>query len=875
MRTILQLEEITAEDGDQVGSKALNLAEIARLGFLVPGGFCVTTAAYRDFVTANGLEATIHSLLSLAASQAEEAAAVLQEAIRAGHISPRMRKAVLNAYQELTTGGGTMRLPVAVRSSATAEDLPTASFAGQQATLLNVRDEQQLLRAILECWASLWSSSAVVYRAQRGLAQQWPEMAVLVQSMVDAEAAGVAFSLHPVSGEAEVLVEAALGLGETVVSGQGDVDRYSVDRKACVEVRPPLIGHKLQKRVMAAQGGLHKVEVPAEMRDARALMPEQVRQVAEAVLALERHLGCPQDVEWAIAGGELYILQSRPITTSVSSFFTDILPGDEHIWTSGFLNERFPSPVSPLGWSVIQELLEELAFRDPLRYLGVKGVERLRITRLYRGHPYVNMFVFQTLYKVFPDSLLPEDAYRYFPDGKTELRRLVRYPRSLIDPRFLLSMARHFLQQPAAWSPWHNHRVWAGFTVSHERGSQELIAELRVLRKGDVAVQRIWAAIDKAQQLNAELLSLHRWSLMHAGLAYTLLRRLVRAWAREGDAAGLCTRLVTGLPNKSLETDGALHDLAEITEPAAFAEALDAFLIRYGHRSFHLDIYYPSFVDEPAQVVDLVEHLRQETSRFGEDRAAVREQAQRTIRNSLGSGPWGWLKRVLLDHVLYLAQRYMPLREEQRFYWQRTLAIMRSLLLLLGERMAETSALKHYEHIFFLTKAEIEAYVHGCVSGDEYAVLAATRQQQFARLHREFDIAPARAFPPFLRGNQPLDVARRERETQFKGRAVSPGLARGQVVVLFSPAEFNRVRAGDILVTRSVDPGWTPIFGLLSALVIEHGGQLSHGAVVAREYGLPAVAGISGVTQLLHNGDTVVVDGLNGVVVKVAADTNG
>jgi phosphohistidine swiveling domain-containing protein len=874
MRTILWFEEITAEDGDQVGSKALNLAEIARRGFLVPGGFCITTAAYRHFVTANGLEAGIHSVLSLPASQAEEAASRLQGAIRAAHVSPEMRKAILDAYQELTTGRGTMSLPVAVRSSATAEDLPTASFAGQQATLLNVRDQQQLLRAILECWASLWSSLAVLYRAQRGLAQQWPEMAVLVQSMVDAEAAGVAFSLHPVSGEAEVLVEAALGLGETVVSGEGDVDQYSVDRETCREVRPPSIGHKLQKRVMAAQGGLHKVEVPAEMRDARTLSPQRVGQVAEAVLALEQHLGCPQDMEWAFAGGELYILQSRPITTSARSFFTDILPGDEHIWTSGFLNERFPSPVSPLGWSVIQELLEDLAFRDPLRYLGLKGVERLRITRLYRGHPYVNMFVFQTLYKVFPDSLLPEDAYRYFPDGKTELRRQVRYPRSLIDPRFLLSMARHFLQQPTAWSPWHNHRVWAGLTVCHERGSQELVAELQVLRKGDAEVQRIWTAIDKAQQLNAGLLSLHRWSLMHAGLAYTLLRRFVRAWAQEGDAGDLSTRLVTGLPNKSLEIDGALHNLAQITEPAAFAEALDAFLIRYGHRSFHLDIFYPSFVDEPAQVIDLVEHLRHETSRFGEARAAVREQAQRTIRNSLGSGPCGWLKRALLDHVLYLAQRYMPLREEQRFYWQRTLAIMRSFLLLLGERMAKASALNHYEHIFFLTKAEIEAYVHGRVSGHEYSVLAATRQQQFARLHREFNMAPARAYPPFLRGNQPLEVTRCGRETQFKGRAVSPGLARGQVVVLFSPAEFSRVRAGDVLVTHSVDPGWTPIFGLLSALVIEHGGQLSHGAVVAREYGLPAVAGIPGVTQLLHDGDTVVVDGLNGVVIKITADQN-
>lgn len=872
MGTILWLEEITAQDSDQVGTKALNLSEIGRVGFLVPAGFCITTASYRDFVAGNGLDPAIHSLLSLPVGQAKAAALRLQEAIRAGHISAEIRKAILTAYQELTIGRGTMHLSVAVRSSATAEDLPTASFAGQQATLLNVRNEQQLLQAILECWASLWSPRAVLYRAQRGLTQQWPVIAILVQLMVDAETAGVAFSLDPTSGGEKVLVEAAFGLGETVVSGQGDVDRYTVNPKTCTEIEPPSIGHKLQKRIVAAQGGLQNAEVPAEMRDTRVLTPDQVGQVAEAVLALERHFRCPQDMEWAFAGGQLYILQSRPITTSARSFFTDILPGDDQIWTSGFLNERFPLPVSPLGWSIIQELLEELAFRDPLRYLGLKGVKELRVTKLYRGHPYVNMFVFQTLYKVFPNSLLPEDAYRYFPDGKTELRRLVGYPRSLIDPRFLISMAWHFLQQPTVWSPWHNHRAWAVYTVHHEECSQQLAAELQALGKGDATVQRIWAAIHKAQQLNAGLLSLHRWSLTHADLTYTLLRRLVRAWTKEEDAVTLSSRLVTGLPNKSLEMDCKLHDLAQIKHTTAFAEALDAFLLRYGHRSFHLDIYYPSFADEPAQVIDLVEQLRQEASKSGKDRAATRAQAQRTIHESLGSGPLGWLKRALFNHLLDLTQRYMPLREEQRFYWQKTLATMRKLFLMLGTRMVEDRVLNHHELIFFLTKAEIEAYVYGRVKGDQYTTLAVTRQQQFARLHQEFDVAPTWAYPPFLRGNEPLEITRHERETQFKGRAVSPGLARGRVVLLFSPTEFSKVRAGDVLVTRSVDPGWTPIFSLLRALVIEHGGQLSHGAVVAREYGLPSVAGIVGITQLLHDGDIVVVDGLNGVVIKVTED---
>ncbi len=872
MGSILWLAEITPKDGAEVGGKALNLAAVVRAGLPVPAGFCVTTTAYEGFLTANRLEAAIRSLRSLPADKVREATLQLQQAIRAGQIGSQTRDEILRAYRQLAGSDLNACLPVAVRSSATAEDLPTASFAGQHSTLLNVRDEQQLLSAVLECWASLWSPRAITYRRRQDTAQRWPLVGVVVQLMVDAEAAGVAFSIDPIHGEEKVLIEATWGLGETVVCGDGGLDRYSADRNTFVEIEPPSIGQKVRKRVLSPKGGVLNVEVPAEMQDARALTHEQVTQVAEATLALEQYFACAQDVEWAFAQGQLSILQSRPITVTGHTFFTDVLPGDNTIWTSGFLNERFPLPVSPLGWSVIRELLEELAFRDPLRYLGLAGVDRIRITRLYRGHPYVNMFVFQTLYKVFPDSLLPEDAYRYFPDGKIELRRSVGYPRSALDPRFLLSMIWHFMQEPKVWSPWHNDRVWAAFTERHERRGQQLATRVHGLSQADTRMERLWAAIQEAQQWNAKLLALHRWSLTHADLTYSLLRRLVRAWSEHQDPAGLCARLVTGLPNKSLEMDDALRDLAQIEDRAALSTALEAFLIRYGHRSFHLDIYHPSFADHPGQILAVLKQLRSETHRRVEERTTDRRMAVQSMHHSLGRGPLGWLKRALVDHVLHLSQRYVPLREEQRFYWQRMLAIMRKLFLLLGKRMEAAGVLAHAEDVFFLTKAEIETYVQDEASGEEYAVLAQTRQRQFARLCEGFEAAPERTYPPFLHGNRPLELAAAERTRQFSGRAVSPGLGRGRAVVLFSPAELYKVQAGDVLVTRSIDPGWTPVFGLLQALVMECGGQLSHGAVVAREYGLPAVAGIVGITELLHDGDTVIVDAQNGVVIKVAGE---
>jgi pyruvate,water dikinase len=371
--------------------------------------------------------------------------------------------------------------------------------------------------------------------------------------------------------------------------------------------------------------------------------------------------------------------------------------------------------------------------------------------------------------------------------------------------------------------------------------------------------------------LNGELLAVHRWSLTCADLTYSQLRRLSRAWIKRDDAMTLCAHLLTALPNRSVEMDRALEDLSRLDEhSAAFADGLQTFLSQYGHRSFSLDIYHPTFADEPAQVTDLLRRVRSQPARPWEERVALRQEAERALRRTLSGGAWGWLKRAIFNHVLYLARRYLPLREDQRFYWQKTLAQMRRLFLLLGERLAESGVLHEAAHVLFLTKPEIESFVQGQARGDNLARLAAGRQQQFARLCQDFRTAPEHAYPPFLRGNEPWLEEGDEHGVRFEGHGISPGLAQGRVVTVRSPAEFGKIRGGDVLVAAGVDPGWTPVFGLLSALVLEHGGQLSHAAVVAREYGLPAVAGIPGITTALKDGDVVLVDGLEGWVSRVA-----
>jgi phosphohistidine swiveling domain-containing protein len=733
---IVWLSDAGAAVSALAGVKGARLAAMAKAGFPVPVGFCVTTRSH------------------------EQAPPILEEAIRA-------------AYRRL--GGGA----VAVRSSATAEDLATASFAGQQDTFLNVRGEEALIDAVRRCRESLWTERAAAYRRERSPDQTRPRMAVLVQVMIATDVAGVAFSMDPLTGEQAVVIECAAGLGEGVVSGSQEVERYSASRPGLLD-------------------------------------EDQARRLTDTVRALETLFGGPQDVEWGYSGGKLYVFQSRPITAAATGFFTEALPNDDRLWTSGFLNERFPLPVSPLGWTLIRELLEPLAFRDPLRFIGYRWPAEAPVTKLHGGRPFVNFRVFQILYKPIPDCLLPEDASRYFPAGDTTLRRQAPYPRGRFDPRLIVAVLWNFLHDPANWSPFHNYRVWEKFTARHDQA-------MAALHAGADNPADAWTLMEQAQALNVRLLAIHRWSLTHADLFYSLLRRMLAAWV--GDAS-VSAGLVTGLPNKSVELN---HAMAQARTEADW----DAFFERYGHRSFSLDIFRPTLGETRDEVRALAAGM-------DEDRQGGLSHGE------TGLGAW---RGRLLNFVLLYARRYMRLREDQRFYWQKTLALQRRLALSMGRRLLPGG------DIFFATMDELRAAAAGTpLPAGEIE----RRREEFLRIETDY--------PLFLRGREPLADARAPEGDVLRGRPVSPGIARGPVRILLLPADLGRLRPGDILVTRGADPGWTVVFGRIAGMVLEVGGQLSHGAVVAREYGIPAVAGIQDATRVLGDGQQIVLDGTSGLV---------
>ncbi|MGB8643608.1 MAG: PEP-utilizing enzyme [Anaerolineae bacterium] len=540
----------------------------------------------------------------------------------------------------------------------------------------------------------------------------------------------------------------------------------------------------------------------------------------------------------------------------------------ETYWTAGFLNERFPAPVSPLGWSVVGEQFDEYALREPLRYMGYRDADRIPTTRLVHGHPYVNVLIFEIFYKPFPERFVPADAVRYFPEGDTNRRKKAPYPSGMLDPKLIGALLAHFVRDPLNWSPL-NAQVWDSYTRRHDQRVAALNAQLA--EAGSPA--EILAVAEGARGANADLLKIHRWSLTYADIFYQWLAGMSGAAAQSlisdqnnitrqmnaelAELGGLARRM--GLALDSAEGIAAAQGNPE------FGRALEGFLRVHGHRSFSLDIARPTFADDPAQALRML-HTAPETSRNAEDWRLTRER----VRNGLPL----WEKPVF-ELVLGFARRYALLRENQRYYWHKSLAVSRRAYLRLADYLCADQVIDARDYVFYATQGELADYFGGRLTAERLATLIRERREAWDRYGDEYRRAPARAYPAFLKGDTPIEREQEPVRESWRGRGVSPGQGEGAVHVILDASELNRVQAGEVLVAPATDPGWTPVFARLSGLVLERGGILAHGAIVAREHHLPAVAGIPHITQELQDGDWVAVDGTEGTVRRIRSQATG
>ncbi|GCE07707.1 PEP/pyruvate-binding domain-containing protein [Dictyobacter aurantiacus] len=868
------------------GGKAANLGELIQAGLRVPAGFCVTTTAYERIAAHAGLHTQLLELASVSregrAERLVELAIAIRTALRETSLPPEVVEAITKSYQALSDGSP---IPVAVRSSATTEDLPDASFAGQQETFLNVIGIDAVLSAVHQCFVSLWTDRAIAYRASLGIGPQSVRLAVVVQRMVVPEVAGVLFTANPLTGKRrEAVIEANPNLGEAVVSGITNPDHVVV-RTRTGEIIERRLGEKQVVIQANASGGTRTIEARSS-HPHFCLSDEQIHTLSALGARVEALYGTPQDIEWALdAAGSIFLLQARPITT-LFPLPAGAPSSDEElrVYLAFGVQQGTYRPFTPLGtssWRLLTSGLLTLIGHPPADPLSGPSFVQEAASR-----PFFE--VTAALRSAFGRRFLIESMREAEVHAATSFEQLTTDPRLSLRRVRRLAVARALLLLFARTHlPWYLLQALIAPRVATRRVQRD-ISQLRSGFQLDPdAPARAHLAEAERLLLESTRVAFRVSPVMLAGMqSFVLARRLLGDLASESE----CQRVLGGSPaNPTTQMNLALWKLSELLQadesslhllttappahlaqdyqlgqlPALLQEGMTHFLQEYGHQSIcDLDLGMPRWSEDPTYVFDLLTGYLQlpesahtpdlQLQRAGDAASAMIETlSQRTKRQH-----WlrGWLVRLLLIRAHALA----GFREMTRFVLGLRLAQARSLLLPVGEALRQAGRLGKAADVFFLTFPEIHAALGGT---DQRATVAARRTTFDRELKR-------RHIPLVLLsdGTEPALVRPSEREgAALRGTPASPGRVTAPARVILDP-EAAQLAAGEILVAPSTDPGWTPLFLKAAGLVMEAGGAMAHGAIVAREYGLPAVVGVAGATERITTGSLLTLDGSAGIV---------
>jgi pyruvate,water dikinase len=825
---ILEFTDPAAAEAAVSGGKGASLARLTQGGFAVPPGAIVPAEAYRAFLASvPGVAERIAALTPEDATALHAQCTGIRERL-VSHPLPSDVDAALRARLPALLEGGR----VSVRSSATLEDLAGAAFAGQHDTYLDVAGVDGVIDAVRRCFASLWEDRAVRYRHERGFGVDAASMAVVVQRMVRSEVAGVAFSMDPVSGDLDrIVINSAYGLGETVVSGEGGVDQFALSKKTG-EVIERVVATK-EHALLSTDAGTERVPVDADRRDEPSLSDADLGLLRDLVMRVERFHAFPQDTEWASADGELYLLQSRPVTEFPAR------------WTRDESAERFPNPITPLTWDFTTEgFHESLAYS--LELLGYPPFAGKWFDR-FDGYVYGN----QTAVQLFTQGLQVRfDSVEELAEKRQWLIDRYRWVQELpvtwardLD-RYLLTLGRLGAVDLSRLS---DDDLWRHVTAIDRLGREYFLPNIAisitqgVLHRTLFALAAMLVGRERAPGMYDALTSYceTKTSLVNADL-YRLYRRIRSEPALE--------RLLLETERRQLWEEGRLEAFP------AFAAAFGRFLENHGHREVDFDAYVPTWIGQPWVVL---ENLRLMVMQGDVPDPAPREGDLRARqltaeREYLALVPEEL--RNLAAEILRLTRAYTGLDDLEHYQTTRLTPPFRAALVETGRRLAARGVLAEPEDVFFLRKATLTALM------EADADPAAAAEE--ARRERAVYDAARRSAPPRVFGEEPEAVA----EGALRGLPGSPGVAEGPVCRVHGVEDFARFVPGSVLVARTTNPAWTPLFYSACAVITESGGPLSHGAVTAREVGVPAVMAVHGALSSLADGERVRVNGTQGLV---------
>jgi pyruvate,water dikinase len=874
---VLHFSEIDKSSLAEVGGKGANLGELYRIsGIEVPVGFCVSTKAYRDFVnTGSQFAALLKSLDAVDVESPEElkeAGYRIRTHLESLDIPAPIQQEIAEAWQK--TGS---QFTYAIRSSATAEDLPGASFAGQQDTFLNIEGLQNILNHARKCWASLFTDRAIAYRAKNGFPHDQVLLSVVVQRMVFPEISGILFTADPVTGNRKVVsIDASFGLGEALVSGLVSADLYQVKQDQLIKKQ---IAEKKIAVYARPEGGTDKVAVEAAKQLTQVLTDEDAFRLARMGRSIEKHFGSPQDIEWCLVDKDIFIVQSRPITTLYPA--PRVADNNLHLFLSIGHQQMMTDAMKPLGISVIRTLVpfgksEPQAETALLQEVG---------GRLYFD---VNhMLAYPELRKRLPGILLTIDeligrAVQDFID-REEFRAMLPSDKeldfSVIKKAFPTGFAilRNLIYRDDDHAFKEINQFMAQKVKEHQAQLQETSGADRI-----AIIQKLLPTL---------MPSIFMRLVQYIGTAlitFKLIESLSKKWLGDVDELRSISKSPPG--NVTTEMGLALGDLAdtirnypEIIEylkqandhtfwddlkhvPGAetVIPAFLHFLAMYGMRATgEIDVTRPRWREAPTQLIPaILSHIKGVSP--GQHRrdflAGKQEAEQAAVRllDRLRDTPGGLFKARRMQRLIKVHRAFIGFREHPKYFIVQHFDLVKQAIVQEAGKLAKAGVLEQAEDVFWLSLQEIKEVIE---TGQINRCIIAARKERY---EHDIKLTPPRA----ITSEGEIITAKPGAQVPpgaLAGSPVSAGVTEGRARVILR-LEEARMDKGDILVTPYTDPGWTPLFPLASGLVTEVGGLMTHGAVVAREYGIPAVVGVDRATQKIRDGQRIRVNGTQGFV---------
>ena len=860
-------DEISKDDIALAGGKGANLGELSHAGLPVPPGFVITTTAYDAFVEANDIADVIVARASVARAEDpagfEEVAQGIRTLFSGGKVPNEMAEEIRASYQELSEDRET---PVAVRSSATAEDLAGASFAGQQETYLNVRGAEALLEGVKNCWASLWTARAMAYRARQGIGPATVSLAVVVQRMVESEAAGVMFTANPSNGRRDqATISAAWGLGESVVSGSVTPDSMVVEKSSGRVISR----ETANKEVMTVyiEGGTAERPVPEALHRQPVLDDEAVATLARYGTTIEELYETPQDIEWALDHGEFFVVQARPITALPEPMADPptnwSVPDPKGFYVRASIVEQMPDPLSPL--------FADLAYGSVTRSLQKLMTELLGSDTLREGElafPTINGYAYY-YYKMAAILRISIKALAVLPSlyGSGKASGVKRW-REYSHPRYativkeweakppedllavgLLAGVRELLDAGTEY-------YTSVQTIIPIAATSEMLFtgfyDRLISREGDPPGQIFLLGFDSTPiRAEKSLYDLGMWCGEHPKLAATLLdtpsERTLELLRMEEPPVGM---------SETVWDDWRLR----------FQAHLDS----YGYAVYNLDFVNPVPADDPAPLFDTLKfYLRGQGQNPHERQRRMvrrREEATKAVLERLDPA-----RGRLIGRLLRWAQDAAPVREDALADVGLAWPVMRRMLLELGRRLVEAGAVEKPADVFWLRWDELEDKAGSLDAGaTQLASLADSVEQRKMLWRGQRRVTPPQLLPKasWIKVFEGLMPAASEDQTgdTIKGIAASGGQVTAAARVLSGPEDFGQMQPGEVLVAGITTPAWTSLFAMASAVVTDVGGPLSHSSIVAREYDIPAVLGTGVATRRIRSGQRIQVDGDAGTV---------